>query len=115
MPPHPTPSLIIGDVAALERLAGPLRVRRLFPSFPFTCELLRAGGHSSKSTRLLVERRQRDFPRYRWHEMLNGVPSHPALSPRTSERTPCSCTMLAPMSSRGEGTNRNRLSQFNAQ
>ena len=43
MPPHPTPSVIIGDVAALERLAGPRRVLRVFPSIPLTCVLLPPG------------------------------------------------------------------------
>ena len=33
-------------------------------------------GHSGNSTRLLVERRQRDFPRYRWQKTLNGVAHH---------------------------------------
>ena len=42
-PPHPTPSMIIGDVAASEWLAGPRRVLRVFPSIPLTCVLLPPG------------------------------------------------------------------------
>ena len=55
---------IIGDAAASEWIAGPRRVLRVFPGIPLTGVFLPPGpGHSGKSTRLLVERRQRDFPR----------------------------------------------------
>ena len=86
--PHPTPLRIIGDVTVPEWPAGPRREEHARqrnarqdaknPPGP--------GGPLWRGDQLLVEKRQRHFPRYRWQETLNGVAPHPFRPSHTLDR-----------------------------